>query len=335
MKNMKKIAAIAAVIAMTALAFTGCSGNGASSGENRTLNIGLTQIAPHGSLDNCREGFIEGMKQEGFVDGDNVKFDYQNALGEDTNATTIAQNFVAKKYDMICAIATPSAVTAHAAIGESKIPLIFSAVSDPVTPHLVQSMEKSGYGATGTSDSLNLEGQMKMIRAFLPQAKTIGILYTTSEQNSLTHLAAFKELAPKYGFTIEAIGVKDASDVAAAADTLISGKKVDCINNFTDNNVVNNLDTILEKANAAKVPIFGSEEEQVIKGCVASESLDYFNLGVQTGKMAARVLKGEDINSIPVSVISGSKPVANKAALERMGLTAPAEYQDITYLESK
>lgn len=297
----------------------------------KMYKIGITQIAPHPSLDNCREGFIAGLAEAGFVEGDNVTFDLQDAGGEPANATMIADKFVSNKYDLICGIATPTAMAAYNSALETEIPVIFSAVSDPVAAELVESLEAPGRNCTGTSDALPLEEQMKMIRAFMPDAKTIGILYTTSEVNSSTHLEKFKELAPKYGFEIEAIGVNNASDIPLAMDTLVT--KVDCINNFTDNNVVNNLDTVLAKANEAGIPVFGSEEEQVKKGCVASQSIDYFELGKETGRMAAKVLNGESASTMPVAVISDCKPVANQAAMDLFKLTVPTEYADtVTYL---
>lgn len=305
-----------------------------ASKDGKSYKIGISQIAPHGSLDNCREGFIAGLAESGFVEGENVEFDYQNASGDTATANMISDSFVAKNYDLICGIATPTAMSAFNSALETKIPVIFSAVSDPVSAELVDSLEAPGQNCTGTSDSLPLEQQMKMIRAFLPEAKTIGILYTTSEVNSVTHLEKFKELAPKYGFEIEAIGVSTASDIPLAVDTLLT--KVDCINNFTDNNVVNNLDTLLAKANEAGIPIFGSEEEQVKKGCIAAQNIDYFELGKETGRMAARVLNGESASTIPVSVISDCIPVANQEVMDQFGITIPDEYKDtVTYLTAE
>lgn len=315
-------------------AITGC-GSSSNTGGKELVTVGITQIAPHGSLDNCREGFIAGLEEEGYKEGENITYDYQNASGETANAVMIAEQFVSKKYNLICGIATPTAMAAFSAARESDIPVVFTAVSDPVAAELVESLEKPGLNCTGTCDSLPLEEQMQMIRAFLPDAKTIGILYTTSEVNSLTHLEKFQELAPKYGFTIEAIGVTTASDIPIAVDTLLP--KVDCINNFTDNNVVNNLDTLVSKANEANIPVFGSEEEQVRKGCIAAQNIDYFELGKETGKMAAKILKGESTASeLPVSIISDCTPVANQEVMDQFQITIPEEYKDsVTYLTAE
>jgi len=333
---------IFAMVAILSIGIIGCGGNGANQPANvdnntpatvskpndadKVFKIGLTQYAPHPSLDNCREGFILGLKEAGFEEGVNIEFDITNADGKGENANMIAQNYVAKKYDLIAAIATPSSMAAQAAADGKNIPVVFSAVSDPVSAKLVESLETPNRGTTGTSDALPLEKQMQLIREFLPEAKKIGVLYTTNEVNSQTHLKEFQDLAPKYNFEIVAIGVNSPSDIPLAVDSLLP--QVDCVNNFTDNNVVNNLGTLIDKANEKKIPVFGSEEEQVKNGCIASESIDYVELGRETGKMAAQILSGQDVNTLAVKVITESKPVANKAAMEMLGIELPAKYKD-------
>lgn len=306
--------------------FTGCSSNQKestekTSGAEKTYKIGITQIADHPSLDNCRTGFIEGLKEEGFIEGKNVTFDYKSAKGEIATANTIATSFVGNNYDLICAIATPSAQTAYTAASDKKIPVVFSAVSDPVAAKLVNSLEKPGKGATGTSDVIPVEKQLEMIRAFLPNAKKIGILYNTSEPNSATQIAMYEAAAAKFNFEIVKVGVAAQADIPMATDNILG--KVDCITNLTDNLVVSNLQTVLGKANAKKIPVFGSEEEQVKNGCLASQGIDYIKLGIQTGKIAARVLKGEDINNIAVETIKESKLVVNETVMQNLGLTLP------------
>lgn len=294
---------------------------------NDVLKIGVIQYAPHPSLDNCYTGFVLGLEEAGFVVGDNIEIDYQNAQGEMSNSDMIAKNMVASKYDLILGIATPSAMSAYSAAKDTDIPVVFSAVSDPVSAGIVKSLEKPEYNVTGTSDVLPLEDQMKMIRAFLPDAEKIGIVYTTSEPNSVSHLTHFKEIASQYGFEIVEMGVTNASEVAAAAVSVAS-KGVDCINNFTDNNVVNNLTSLLHAAESAGIPVFGSEVEQVKNGCMASESIDYIKLGMKTGEMAASVLNGEKASEIAVELISDSTPVYNSQVLESLGLTLPDGYTE-------
>jgi len=322
------IMVIISVLVFTAAACSGSSKPEDGKPADKVLKIGVIQIAPHPSLDNCYQGFIEGLAEEGFIDGQNIKIDYQNAQGEMANSDMIAKNMVSAKYDLILGIATPSAMSAYSAAKDTDIPVVFSAVSDPLAAGIVKSLEKPEYNITGTSDVLPLEAQLKMIRAFLPEADKIGVIYTTSEPNSISHLASFEELAPKYGFELVAIGVTNASEVATAATALVS-KGVDCINNFTDNNVVNNLSSVIHAAEKGKIPVFGSEIEQVKNGCLAAESIDYVSLGRETGRIAARILKGEaKAGDIPVSLISDSTPVYNEQVRAALGIALPEEYKD-------
>ena len=224
-------------------------------------------------------------------------------------------------------IASPAATGAYAAAKGTDVPVVFCAVSDPVSVGLVESMDKSGNNCNGTSDLLNLEAQLKLIRALQPDAKKIGILYTTSEANSVSHLEKIKELAPEYGFEIVEQGVQSAADIPQAAATLVG--KVDCINNFTDNNVVDNLQTVLSQANSAGIPVYGSEIEQVKKGCLASESLDYVALGKQTAQVADQILKGEDPAEMAVTTVEDSYPVINSDVAAQFNITIPEEYQDV------
>lgn len=324
---MKKINIVLLTLVLVVSTLTGCS-------KKEGTTIGIAQIATHGSLDNCREGFIAGLAEEGYVDGKNITIDYKNAQNVPSNAAMITDKFVSSSYDLILGIATPTAMAAYNSAINSDIPVLFSAVSDPVAAELVETLEVPGSNCTGTSDALPLEAQMQLIRGMMPEAKTIGVLYTTSEVNSLTHLENFEKLAPTYGFTVEAVGVSNSSDIPLAVDSLIS--KVDCINNFTDNNVVDNLDSILAKTNEAGIPVFGSEEEQVKKGCVAAQNLNYFELGKETGRMAAKILNGEDARTMPISIFSDSLPVANQEAMDQFGLTIPAEYKDtVTYITAE
>lgn len=339
-QTLKKILSLASAAVLT-LSLAACGGSAgtapsasgspvpsaAPSETTKQVKIGIIQYAPHPSLDNCTSGTIQGLEAAGYQDGEQgVTIDVQNAQGDSSTADMMAKAMVSSGYDLIIGVATPAAMSAYSAAKDAGIPVIYSAVSDPVAAGLAKSLDDPETGASGTSDALNLEGQLKMIRAFLPDAKTIGILYTTSEPNSLTHLEKFKSLSPSYGFTIEAVGINNESEVASGAAALVA-KGVDCVNNFTDNNVVNNLSTLLHATDEAGIPVFGSEEEQVKNGCVASESLDYVALGKETGRMAASVLSGEsDIMTLPVSVVSDSSPVYSQSNCDKFGLALPADY---------
>lgn len=278
MKTLKKLLCGALSLTMV-LSLAACGGD-AASGEVPV--IGICQYGQHGSLDNCREGFLQGLEEAGLVEGTDYTIDYQNASFDDNMAIQIAQAFSAEDAALMVGIATPAATACYAAAEDKDIPVVFTAITDPVGAKL-----DSG-NITGTSDVLPVQGQLELIRAIQPEADTIGIVYTTSEANSVYSIGVYEELAADYGFTIEAIGVTAQSEVTQAVDTLIS-QGVDCLSNLTDNNVVGALGSILEKTNEAGIPVYGSEIEQMELGCVAGAGLDYVQLGIQTGKMAAQI----------------------------------------------
>lgn len=328
---MKKLVKVLSIVLCAVLAvgcFTACSQNKNNSGKTTTAQksykIGIIQYMSHPSLDNCYKGIIKGL------DASEVKYtvDYQTGSSNSAAAdcSTFAQKMVAEGCDMIIAIATPAATAAYAAVNGTKIPLVFCAVSDPVAAKLVNSLKTPGGNCTGTSDVLDLSAQVDMIQAMQANVKSIGVLYTTSEQNSITQLKNLKTVCEKRGITVEATGVQNASDIPAAATALAA--KVDCINNFTDNNVVENLTVVLDAANAKKIPVYGSEEEQVKNGCLSSMSIDYVSLGSVTGEMAAKILGGASAADMAVRTISDATPVINTDVATSLGITIPSAYAD-------
>lgn len=288
------------------------------------VRIGIVQFAEHPSLDNCRTGLIEGLRENGFAEGDNLEIRYQNAQADTGTTALIAADF-ASTCDMIVAIATPAAAASFNA-AEGKIPVVYTAVTDPIAVGLANPDGTSTGDVTGTSDSLPVEAQLAMIRAMQPDAKRIGILHTTSETNSDSSLARYRELAPKYSFDIVDQGIATGADVPMAMDALLP--KVDCLTNLTDNTVVSYLPVILEMASEAGKPVYGSEIEQVIAGCVASEGLEYVSLGRQTGAIAARILKGEQASAIPFETITESQLSINTDAMAQFGLVLPDSLKD-------
>ena len=320
MKTLKKLLCAAMALSLT-LALAACGsqndGSASGSGEGTVYRIGISQYGEHPSLDNCRMGFLQGLEEAGLQEGVDFTVDYQNANFDDATATQIAGSFSASGVDMMVAVATPSAVACYAAAEEKDIPVIFTAITDPVGAKL-----DSG-NITGTSDVLPVTAQLELIRALQPEAKTIGIVYSTSEANSLYSLGVYEELAGSFGFTIESVGVTAQSEVTQAIDTLI-GRGVDCFSNLTDNNVVGVLAAVLEKTDEAGIPVYGSEVEQVKLGCVASAGIDYVQLGIQTGTMAAKVLTGRaKCQDLPYETIAEYGIYINSAALEAMSITVP------------
>ena len=324
---MKKLFSLTAALLALSLTLTACGkqeqtttpddGSSGDAAQTEPYLIGISQYGEHASLDNCRIGLLQGLEQAGLVEGVDFEIDYQNAGFDDAIATQIAQGFSAEDVDLMVGIATNSAIACFNAAEDKDIPVIFTAITDPVGAKL-----DSG-NITGTSDVLPVEGQLELIRALQPEAKTIGIVYTTSEANSVYSVKVYEEKAAEYGFTIASVGVTAQSEVTQAVDTLIA-KGVDCFSNLTDNNVVGVLGSILEKTNEAGIPVYGSEIEQMKLGCVAGAGLDYVQLGIQTGKMAAKILTGEaTCQDLPYEVIENYSLYVNSNALAQMGITLP------------
>lgn len=326
------LAGILSLAMMVSLA--GCGGteskeaSSTDAAAEKSYTIGISQFAEHGSLDNCREGFLEGLKEAGIEEGKNLTVEVKNADADMGTASQIAQNFVSdEEVDLICAIATPSAQSAYSAAEETKIPVVYTAVTNPIAAELATDDKKPVGNVTGTSDVLPVEAQLKMIREILPDAKTIGILYTTSEANSVYTIEEYEKLAGDYGFTIEKKGINTTADISIATEDLLG--KVDCMTNLTDNTVVSSLPTILDMANEKKIPVFGSEIEQVKIGCLAAEGIDYINLGKQTGQMAAKILKGEaNAADMEFEAIEENSLYVNEKVAENLGITVPDTMKD-------
>ncbi|MCI5595961.1 MAG: ABC transporter substrate-binding protein [Lachnospiraceae bacterium] len=326
------LAGILSLAMMVSLA--GCGGteskeaSSTDAAAEKSYTIGISQFAEHGSLDNCREGFLEGLKEAGIEKGKNLTVEVKNADADMGTASQIAQNFVSdEEVDLICAIATPSAQSAYSAAEETKIPVVYTAVTNPIAAELATDDKKPVGNVTGTSDVLPVEAQLKMIREILPDAKTIGILYTTSEANSVYTIEEYEKLAGDYGFTIEKKGINTTADISIATEDLLG--KVDCMTNLTDNTVVSSLPTILDMANEKKIPVFGSEIEQVKIGCLAAEGIDYINLGKQTGQMAAKILKGEaNAADMEFEAIEENSLYVNEKVAENLGITVPDTMKD-------
>ena len=316
--------AAAALLGLTAaLSLTACGNTASGETESKDLPIiGVAQYGEHGSLDNCRTGFLQGLEEAGLKENVDYKLDFQNAGFDDSIDSQIAQKFADEDAALMVGIATPSAVACYNAAEEKDIPVIFIAVTDPAGAKL-----DSG-NVTGTSDVLPVEGQLQLIRELQPEAKTIGIIYTTSESNSLYSIEQYEKLAGDYGFIIDAVAVTAQAEVTQAVDKLLADK-VDCLSNLTDNNVVGVLPAILEKTDAAGIPVYGSEVEQVKLGCAAGAGLDYVKLGIQTGEMAAKVLNGEaKCQDLPYEIIVDYDLYVNSQVLTALGLELPADLAD-------
>ncbi|TDP26855.1 ABC transporter substrate-binding protein [Halanaerobium congolense] len=283
--------------------------------------IGISQFVEHPSLDLAREGFIDQLAEEGFVDGENIKIDLQNAQADFATAQTIAQRFNQNKVDLVLAIATPSAQTAANVLKNT--PVLITAVTDPVEAGVVESMEKPGANITGTTDMNPVAKQLELIRDFLPEVKDIGILYNPGEVNSTVQVELAKEKAEERGVNLQEATVSNSSEVSLAVSSLVDS--VDAIYVPTDNIIVSAMPTVLQTAHNRKVPVFASENNSVEQGAVATLGIDYYQLGRQTGSMAARILNGSKPAEMPVESSQELKLYINQKSAEEIGLEIPTE----------
>lgn len=307
--------------------FAGCSSGGAEgSGSGSSAHkVAILQYMTHSSLDNCTQGVKNALDAAG------IAYDVQigSSGSADADCQSYAAQMVAGDYDMIIAVATPAALAAYSAVqsASSTIPVIFCAVSDPVSAGLVQSMDAPGNNCTGTADSFDVAGQVDIIKQLQPDLTKLGVIYTISEFNSLSQLERLKAQCATLGITVVERGITEASELASVSASLVS--EVDAITNLTDNNVVENMSVVLEQANAAGIPVYGSEIEQVKKGCLASASIDYVALGERTGQIAVDVLGGQSAATYPVVTVEDSFKVVNTDVASQLGITIPDSMSDV------
>lgn len=312
-----KMKSILASIACAAL-LVGCSSDSSSGDAEDQVVVGVTQIAEHPSLDAAFEGFKKALEDNGYTEGENVKYDVQNAQGDPNNNKPIADKFVADEVDLIFANSTPSAQSALQATKD--IPIIFTSVTDPVGAELVESFDKPGENITGTSDT-HPDAIATTINFMVDElgAKNIGVIYNTGEQNSVVQVEAVKSLVEEKGGTLVEASVSTSAEVQQAAESLIG--RVDAIYMPTDNTVVSAIQSLITVATNEKIPLFAGDLDSMEAGAVAASGFNYYDLGYETGLMAVQVLKGEkDPSEIPVSYPQSLKLTINTEAAEAQGL---------------
>ena len=289
------------------------------------FRIGISQFITHQSLDATREGFVDELAKQGYVEGKNIEIDLQNAQGEQRNLKTISQQ-LAESSDVVLAIATPSAQSL--ANTTQTTPVIFSAVTDPVSAKLVESREHPGGNVTGTSDQSSdaISIQINLIKKVLPKAKTIGILYTQSEPNSVVQKDEAKRLLVEKGFSVVEKTILDSNNVKAAAESLMA--EVDMVFVPTDNIISSTMETVKQVSIKYKVPVFGGSTEMIAVGGLYNYGTNYEELGRQTARMLIRVLKGEKPENIAVELPEKLELHTNKEMADALGI-------DISKLESK
>ena len=328
-KWMKGIA-VAAIAAMSMGMLAGCggdTGNKQEKTDGQTYKIGVVQLMQHGALDQANQGMIDGLKDNGFEEGKNLEIDQQNAQGDQSNLQSISQQFVSNEVDLILAIATPAAQVMASATEE--IPIVGTAITSYVDAGLVQSDEAPGTNVTGTSDMNPVEAQINLLLQLVPDAKTVGTIYTASEKNSEVQVDILKSVCEAKGLTVEERTISRVNDIQQAAQSLVN--EVDVLWLPTDNNVASAMPQVVGVTDEAGLATICGEESMVRAGGTATYGFSYYKLGYNAGVMAAQILKGE---SVPAEMPIGYMPeedcvaIVNTDALTALNLEAPAELME-------
>lgn len=291
---------------------------------DKTFKIGVCQLVQHEALDASYEGFVEGLKEAGYVNGENIEIDYQNAQGDQSNCSTIASKLVNDQSDLILAIATPAAQAC--ANATEQIPILLTAVTDPAASGLVESNDAPGANVTGTSDLTPVKEQMDLMKELLPDVKKIAVLYCSSETNSKIQAELAKEAAEALGYETVDATVSNSNEIQQVVQNLVG--KVDAIYTPTDNMVAAGMQTVSMIATPAGIPIICGEGGMVNNGGLATKGINYFNLGKQTGAQAAKILSGEgDPAAMPIEYLKDVDTMINKTVAEELGITIPESLQ--------
>ncbi|NLD20600.1 MAG: ABC transporter substrate-binding protein [Clostridiales bacterium] len=312
----KKLAILLTLVLMVTGIFAGC---GSKSVDSDAVKIGLVQLVEHPSLDQIRESIIAELEEEGYVDGENIVIDYQNAQNEQSNLKTICQGFVADDVDMIAAITTPAA---QVAMGETTdIPIVFAGVTDPVAAGIVEGLDNPGGNITGTSDAISIEQIMELAQEITPGFKTVGALYNSSETNSAVTVDALKVYAAGKGFQVEEAAITSTNEIQQAAQNL--SKKCDIVFSPTDNTVASAISSANEVFIDAKIPFYVGADSMVKDGALATLGVNYEYLGQETAKMMIEVINGEEPGKMAVRTMKETGIYVNSQTASDMGITIP------------
>lgn len=321
MKGVKISILIMCALLVSALCLAGCS---KTDNGTKLPKVGIVQLVEHVALDDAYKGFVDGLAEAGYVDGETVKIDYQNAQGEQANCVTIAQKLVNDQSDLILAIATPAA-QAVAALTKD-IPILITAVTDPASADLVKSNEMPGTNVSGTSDLTPVEQQIKLAKQIVPDLKTIGFLYCSSEQNSKFQIDIAKGVCDSLGIKYIDATVSNSNEIQQVTQSLVG--KVDAIYSPTDNMIAAGIATVALVAEPAKIPVFCGETGMASNGGLATYGINYYELGKQTAKQAVSILKdGKNPAEMPIEYLENADLYINKKTVDSLGITIPTELQ--------
>lgn len=324
MKRVKKALMLGLSLVLTMSMLTGCGTkeDSATMGKDGSIKIGVSQFVTHDALDASYKGFVDGLSEAGYVDGENIKIDYQNASGDQSNCTTIAQKLVTDDNDLILAIATNAAQAC--ANATSEIPILITAVTDPEATGLVESNEAPGGNVSGTSDLTPVAEQMKLLKRILPEAKKVAILYCSSEVNSQIQAEMAVKEAENLGLEAVHATVSASTEIQQVIESLID--KVDAIYAPTDNMIASGMATVAMIANENNLPVIVGEEGMLSEGGLATYGINYYELGKQTAAQAVKIIENKaKIESMPIEYINADnvKLKINEEVATQLGVTFP------------
>ncbi len=322
-KHVKRLSLKFALLLCLSLSLAGCQAKSTSTTDTavatstnaaeHVYHIGITQIVEHPSLDEIRAGIEAGLKTQGFDTASNLEIDYENAQGNMENTQLIAQRFDSQKKQLVIAITTPSAQAAFQTIQNS--PILFSAITDPEGAGL------KAKGISGISDMTPIQKQLDLLKALLPNAKKVGMVYNTGEQNSVVQVELAKQLAADAGLELVCTGVSSTNDMASAIDQVLS--KCDVFYAHVDNSLAAAFPLLVQKSDSAGKPIIGAVEKYVTDGALATDGINNYQIGYQTGLMAAKVLNGTSVDALPIETIEKTECLISKKTAERFNVQVP------------
>mgnify|MGYP003692263857 FL=1 len=322
-KRLITILGLLAVLAIGGIVYSSLNSKGnttKTSGDSQTVKVGVLQYVSHPSLDLIYKGIQDGLAEEGYK-GDKIKIDFMNAEGDQSKVSTMSKQLVSNDNDVLIGIATPSAQGLAAATKDK--PIVMGAITDPVGANLVKNLDKPGGNITGVSDRNPAKQQLDLIKKLTPDVKTIGALYSSSEDNSKAQVEEFKKLAEEAGYKVEEYSVPSTNEIASTMNVMTG--KVDAIWIPIDNTIASAFATVVSSNKEAKKPIYPSATAMVEEGGLASVVVDQYDLGVATGKMAAKVLKGAKPADTAVDIFDTGKSVINTKNAKELGITVPED----------
>lgn len=323
MKKYGKPVMVLVLTALLAAMGAGCGGSqqtDSQSAEEKVFNIGIVQYVEHVALDSARQGFIDALADNGYVDGKNIKIDLQNAQADQSNLSTISDRFVSNHVDLVLAIATPA--TQAIAGKTTEIPILGTAVTDYVAARLVDSNEAPGGNVSGTTDMNPIKEQIDLLVKLVPDAKTVGVLYTSSEDNSILQARLAKEAIEKLGMKYVEVTITNSNDVQQAAQSIVT--QCDAIYLPTDNVIASSMPVIHGVTSVSKTPVICGESGMVDNGGLATLGINYYDLGYQTGLMGVKILKGEaEPATMPIESANKFDFAINGTVADEIGITIP------------